>query len=220
LGIEVSRCRTDTDPDNLCPRTDRSGTLNRIAYALGQVNDPAGPFDGSWFVESHNVKVLAAALYNPNLRADSTTRHRDPDHPGKKVNWFTLNLRRGTDVRGYVRAIHQHETWGKGGSPQHPKKSGHVGAVALYLLSKPVMSDPSLALEAEFAATEATAASHADDTLRRIEQQSIHAAKDPRPAVWRGRLWWWNSFRHRWINCHDIVDGDKTRPLTCNDADL
>ncbi|WP_338703382.1 hypothetical protein V2W30_39240 [Streptomyces sp. Q6] len=198
FALSASRCRRDTRPPLLCPPTDGLGTLEGKAFNLADVNDPNGPFHGFWFVVHNKVTVKMTGLFNPNLFKSSATKHPDPDHRGKKINWFTLNQRRGKPVSALTQAVRAHEGWGKNGSAARPNNSGHAGAEACYLRKDRTRHNPAVVLERGFDQQKADLVSHANDSLRRISGELHKAAADPLPVIWKGTMLFWSSTKHRW----------------------
>ncbi|MET8469056.1 hypothetical protein ABZY90_00340 [Streptomyces sp. NPDC006422] len=214
FALTASRCRRDTRPLLLCPPTDGLGTLEGKAYNLADVNDSNGPFHGFWFVVHNNVTVKMTGLFNPNLFKSSATKHPAPDHRGKKVNWFTLNQRRGKPVSALTKAVRAHEGWGRSGSAARPNNSGHAGATACYLREDKTRHNPAVALEMGFDRQKANLVSHTNDNLRRISGELRSAAADPLPLIWTGTTLFWNSTRHRWQpSVHNV--GAAGRTPTC-----
>jgi hypothetical protein len=214
-AMSVSRCRRDARPRWLCPRTDVAGTLDGRAYEVIDISDPGGPFDGYWFVVANHVLIKQSSLFNPSLFKTSTVKHRDPFHPGRRVNWFRVNRMAHRPVMAMVAAVRKHENWGSAGSAVNPNNSGHAGAKACYLKSSPHLHNPAIVLEALFRTGRGDLTAAADLELRRISVELKDAAADPLPVIWTGRLLYWNSAAKRWRLTRDWIGEDPSSPIEC-----
>ena len=200
LGANVSRCRPDDLAPPLCPRIDRP--LDGNAYRTKQVHDPQGPFDGFHYVRVNRVRVPQVALYNVHLFKGSTLTFPHPrNQEGKRITWLAFNQRAYSPVGALREALRQHEGWGKGGSAARPRRTGHAGATQLALRKDATINDPAIVLERTFARSRTDMVDSANTDLKRIDRMLTRAARDPLPAIYRGKFWFWNPEAFEWERC-------------------
>jgi len=81
-------------------------------FTPAQVNDPDGPNDGYWYIESTTLVIDMATVINKYAKSGTTP----PSPPG--TNWHEYNESQSVDADGCLDGIKGHEYKGVGGSGQ------------------------------------------------------------------------------------------------------
>ena len=81
-------------------------------FTSAQVNDPDGPNDGYWYIESTTLVIDMETVINKYMKSGTTP----PSPPG--TNWHEYNESQSVDADGCLNGVKGHEYKGVGGSGQ------------------------------------------------------------------------------------------------------
>jgi hypothetical protein len=186
-GVNTTDCGEEAPGSMiLCPTIGGPGSWRGKSYELKRLDDPRGPFDGSWYVASASIEVKRVALINPTLTPGV------PVFPNRG-SFYDENARLGNPVAAFLEAVEQHEGEGKPGVPD----SGHTGVIRRLIEGD---LDPRKRAETLFAASESRAQKDVDDALHKIDDEVDQASNDPLPQIWNsGPLAFWNEATGAWV---------------------
>jgi hypothetical protein len=165
------------DTTHILHPKEEGGTWNENGYALAEVSDPNGPYDGFWYPEKWEVRITRRTLVNKYIREEGPVIFG-----GMTENFFTANVRLGMAVRQYLQAARDHE-----------RKHTTLVEEAL------AKDDPAKKVEKAYARGQEAARRKADEILRISEQALSDATKDPLPRMWQGRVMIPNAATYEWI---------------------
>jgi hypothetical protein len=165
------------DTTHILHPEEEGGTWSENGYALAEVSDPNGPYDGFWYTEKWEVRITRRTLINKYIREGGPVIMREMTE-----NFFTANMRLGMPVRQYLQAARDHE-----------RKHTTLVEEAL------AKDDPAKKVEKAYARSQEAVRSKADEILRISEQALSDATKDPLPPMWQGRVMIPNAATSEWI---------------------
>ncbi len=129
-------------------------------YTLKQVQDPGGPFDADWFVDTYTLRIEREVLINKYILPGGPP----PVRTAKR--FYTANKELGHDVDGYLAAVRRHELL-------------HSDLMRNAL----VTNDPGPRIETLAARGKDALKLEVDQQIRTAEKAIDHASEDPLPSV-------------------------------------
>lgn len=210
-GVNTPDCAGSKNADSeevICPNA-RRGSWNDRGYALTTLQDPGGPFDGWFYVDSASFEILAKAQFNHWIWADSKPL---PGSDQSGPNFYHFNVSHHTPVKEFLRALKAHE----GDGVKGVEHSGHTSAFRDYIEASRAERDPRRIAEAGVGPS-ADAVTKRLDAQLVVDQRAIcKASEDPLADTFKQDLWVWSTQERQWVlQLFDMTQQKETRP--CGD---
>jgi hypothetical protein len=165
-GANVCSLDPSQDENHSFHPGEANGTWDESGYQLGQVADPGGPFDKTWYVQEYKLRISRQTLMNPYLLPGGKPPLTGIDP------WYDFNKRKGAPVDAYLKAIRDHEM-------EHSnRKRAALPA-----------NDPAVKMEPIFGNDRDKLKEDLDRIIHDAEFAVCEASKDPLPRTWAGTLW-------------------------------
>ena len=165
-GANVCSLDSSQDENHSFHPGEKNGTWDDSGYKLVQVTDPGGPFDNTWYVQEHKLRISRQTLMNPYLLPGGRPPMTGVDP------WHDYNNAKGAPVAAYLKAVREHEM-------EHSnRKRAALPA-----------NDPAVKMEPLFGNDRDKLKEDLDNFIRDAELAVCEASQDPLPRTWRGTLW-------------------------------
>lgn len=133
---------------------------DKVGYELKQVQDPGGPFDGDWFVNTYLARIDREIMINKYILPGG------PPPVRTAKPFYETNQALGHDVVAYLAAVRKHERL-------HSQ----------YMQESLALHDPGPKIEALAAKEEAAVRQQADQTLQTAADVLEKDSSDPLPSI-------------------------------------